>query len=215
MDKRIGEIVEKFIAGMQEYELVQTYSIEDVEKAKRTIKSDYMDYSLGLERLRLDMLYEKNIRLGDFKEARSILVRINEIDKQKFKKNGRVAKYDKLDKELFESLCAIQCTKQEICDVLKVSDKTLDKFCDAEYKCSFSEIYKQKKSLGKESLRRAGFKMAHENPTMNIFYSKNFLGMTDKQEIKQEVTGTPQITTNIITNEEFYKLKEENGKIHS
>ena len=29
----------------------------------------------------------------------------------------------------FESLCAIQCTEEEICDVLGVTDKTLTRWC--------------------------------------------------------------------------------------
>ena len=34
----------------------------------------------------------------------------------------------KINKKQFESLCAIQCTKEEICDILDISEKTLH-FC--------------------------------------------------------------------------------------
>ncbi len=40
-------------------------------------------------------------------------------------------KQDNIDKKVFESLCAIQCTQQEICGVLDVDDKTLTSWCKA------------------------------------------------------------------------------------
>lgn len=88
----------------------------------------------------------------------------------------------KIDKEQFEKLCGLQCTEAEILDFFDITDKTLTAWCKRTYKKSFSEVFKQKRSLGKISLRRSGFKMAQSNPSVHIFYAKNFLGMTDKQE---------------------------------
>lgn len=87
-----------------------------------------------------------------------------------------------INQKQFEKLCAMQCTQEEICDWFEVQDDTLNSWCKRTYKKSFSEVFKQKRSVGKISLRRSGFQMAQSNPSVHIFYAKNFLGMTDKQE---------------------------------
>lgn len=87
-----------------------------------------------------------------------------------------------INQKQFEKLCAMQCTQEEICDWFEVQDDTLNRWCKRTYKKSFSEVFKQKRSVGKISLRRSGFQMAQSNPSVHIFYAKNFLGMTDKQE---------------------------------
>ena len=38
-----------------------------------------------------------------------------------------------INQKQFESLCAIQCTKEEICNVLEVTEKTLNKWCNEIY----------------------------------------------------------------------------------
>ena len=105
-------------------------------------------------------------------------------------KMGRPKK--EINKKQFESLCGIQCTLEEICDVLGVTDKTLNTWCKKEYGTTFSEVFRQKRSLGKASLRRSGFEMAKTVPSVHIFYAKNFLGMTDK--IEQVVTQIEDLT---------------------
>lgn len=87
-----------------------------------------------------------------------------------------------INQKQFEKLCAMQCTQEEICNWFEVQDDTLNRWCKRTYKKSFSEVFKQKRSVGKISLRRSGFQMAQSNPSVHIFYAKNFLGMTDKQE---------------------------------
>lgn len=88
-----------------------------------------------------------------------------------------------VDKKQFESLCGLHCTKQEICDFFDLTDKTLEKWCKRTYKKGFSEIYKQKKSLGNLSLRRKQMEVANNgNVAMLIFLGKNYLGQTDKVE---------------------------------
>ena len=89
-----------------------------------------------------------------------------------------------IDKKQFEGACSIQCTKEEICAIFDVTDKTLDRWCKETYNKGFSEVYKAKREVGKVSLRRAGFQMAKKNPAVHIFYAKNHLGMTDKQEVE-------------------------------
>ena len=85
-----------------------------------------------------------------------------------------------INKSQFESLCAIQCTKEEICDVLQVTEKTLNNWCKEEYGESFSLIFKQKKSLGKTSLRRNQWKLAEKgNTTMLIWLGKQLLKQSE------------------------------------
>lgn len=94
-----------------------------------------------------------------------------------------------IDKKDFESLLAIQCTQEEIKAFIeaktgeKISIDTIERWCKRTYKKSFAEISDEKKAIGKIGLRRAGFELAKKNPAVHIFYCKNYLGMTDKQEI--------------------------------
>ena len=100
-------------------------------------------------------------------------------------KMGRPKKY--IDQEQFEKLCAMQCTLEEICAWFNVQDDTLNSWCKRTYKKTLSEVFKQKRGLGKISLRRSGFELAQHNPAVHIFYAKNFLGMTDKIETQVAV----------------------------
>jgi hypothetical protein len=106
-------------------------------------------------------------------------------------KAGRKPK--SFDPELFQDLCKIQCTQGEICNILKTTDKTLVSWVKREYKMEFSEAYKRFADAGKMSLRRAMFKKAvvEGNATMQIWLSKQYLGMTDKivnENIEYEYT---------------------------
>lgn len=89
-----------------------------------------------------------------------------------------------IKQSIFEELCKIQCTKEEICSVLNVCYDTLNSWCNATYGKDFSLIFKEKREGGKASLRRKQFKVAceNENPTMLVWLGKQYLGQTDKQE---------------------------------
>lgn len=93
-------------------------------------------------------------------------------------------KQDTIKQELFENLCAIQCTREEICGVLNVSKDTLLRWCKATYGTDFETIYEQKKQNGRASLRRMMFKQAEKNATMAIWLSKQHLGMKDNIEVE-------------------------------
>ena len=95
-----------------------------------------------------------------------------------------------ISQKQFEQLCAIQCTQEEICSVLDVSDKTLTKWCLEVYGLAFSEVFKEKRCLGKASLRRSQWKLAEKNPTMSIWLGKQYLNQTDKQEIHSSNINT-------------------------
>lgn len=101
-------------------------------------------------------------------------------------KMGRPKKV--IDKKQFESLCAIQCTVEEVSAFFDVCEETLNTWCKENYKdedgngMTFSAVFAQKRQMGRISLRRSGFQMAQKNPAVHIFYAKNHLGMTDKVE---------------------------------
>lgn len=99
-------------------------------------------------------------------------------------KAGRPRK--EIDKDTFEKLCGIMCTLDEIAAFFDCSDDTIRRFCKREYKKDFDTISKEKQNFGKISLRRSQFQLAKKNVAMNIFLSKNYLGMSDT--VQQEVT---------------------------
>lgn len=104
-----------------------------------------------------------------------------------------------IDQNQFEQLCQIQCTKDEICAVLDVSDKTLDRWCKETYKTSFSDIFRQKRQGGCASLRAKQWKLASKSPAMAIFLGKQFLGQTDKVETHFDASEVNAINKAMIT----------------
>ena len=93
-------------------------------------------------------------------------------------KGGRPQK--EIDKETFEKLCALQCTRDEICGFFDVTSKTLGSWCMRTYKQSFSTVFDEKREMGKVSLRRMQWKLAEKSPAMAIFLGKNMLGQSDR-----------------------------------
>jgi hypothetical protein len=88
-----------------------------------------------------------------------------------------------IDWDKVDSMCAIQCTGEEIAGVLGCSFDTLSRAVEREKSCSFAEYFKQKRSTGKMSLRRKQYSTAMEgNATMQIWLGKNWLDQTDKRD---------------------------------
>lgn len=103
-----------------------------------------------------------------------------------------------ISQSTFESLCAIQCTKEEISAVLNVSFSTLLRWCNETYGTDFETIYAEKRQLGKMSLRRTMFRQAEKNPTMAIWLSKQHLGMKDNIEVEStQLVKVEQLLTKI------------------
>ena len=91
-----------------------------------------------------------------------------------------------IDVEEFEKLCGIQCTKEEICAFLNISDKTLDRWIKEQYgnETSFSEQFNLKRSAGKVSLRRNQWNMSKHNVAMAIWLGKQFLDQKDLARVE-------------------------------
>ena len=86
------------------------------------------------------------------------------------------------DQKQFEGLCGLQCTKEEICGFFDVTDKTLEGWCKRTYKAGFSEVFRQKRGLGKISLRRHQWRLAEKNAAMAIWLGRNYLGQKEEPE---------------------------------
>lgn len=84
-----------------------------------------------------------------------------------------------IDKKIFENLCGLQCTLEEIAGVFDCSADTIERWCKREYKQTFAEVYKKHSAKGKMSLRRMQFKLAEKSAAMAIFLGKNYLGQKD------------------------------------
>lgn len=95
-----------------------------------------------------------------------------------------------IDQKAFESLCGLQCTKEEICGFFDLTDKTLENWCRRTYKAGFSEVFKQKRGLGKISLRRHQWRLAEKNAAMAIWLGRNYLGQKEEPEEGAEVEDT-------------------------
>lgn len=91
-------------------------------------------------------------------------------------------KADKVDVELLTKLAAMQCTMDEIAAVIGCSIDTLER--------NFAGTIKEGRSKGTSSVKRKLFEKA-QNGDLGaiIWFSKNFMGMSDRQEVKQEINS--------------------------
>jgi hypothetical protein len=102
-------------------------------------------------------------------------------------KKGAGRPEKEFSQQIFEGLCRIQCRLSEICGVMGLSEDTIERRCKAIYQRRFIDIFEDLSATGKMSLRRYQFKMAETNPTMAIWLGKQYLGQSDKSEMKIDV----------------------------
>lgn len=97
-----------------------------------------------------------------------------------------MASKKQIDKDTFEKLCHIQCTQEEICDFLQITDKTLTRWIKDTYgkDASFSEIFRQKRSGGKISLRRNQWRLSENNVAMAIWLGKQYLDQKEQSKVE-------------------------------
>ena len=92
-----------------------------------------------------------------------------------------------IDWTQFEKLCAIQCTREEIAAWFNCSIDTIERSVKKKYKETFAAVFAQKRRNGHISLRRKQFETAMSgDKTMLIWLGKQYLGQSDKTEIKDE-----------------------------
>lgn len=93
------------------------------------------------------------------------------------------------DEKLFQNLCHVQCTVDEIEFILSTDQRTIDKWCKRKYNENFSTIYKRFSMGGKASLRRYQFNLAKTNASMAIWLGKQWLGQKDEPTMKEVFDG--------------------------
>lgn len=103
------------------------------------------------------------------------------------KKDGRGRPWVRtnIDREVFEQLCGIQCTQQEIADFFGMSVDSVLRWCKDTYNMTFEEAFSQFRSKGRVSLRRTQWRMSEKNPALAIWLGKQYLGQKDEQNINQ------------------------------
>ena len=93
---------------------------------------------------------------------------------EQHKGNGVGRPRSKIDVKILGNLAHIGCTYEECGDVLGVSARTL--------KRNYADIIQVNKNKGKASLRKKMYEKAvtKDNTHMQIWLSKNYLGMSDR-----------------------------------
>lgn len=90
-------------------------------------------------------------------------------------KKPTTKKYKTIDRDLVYRLACIQCTDEEIAEVVGTNANTLRK--------RFGTLLDKGKQEGRKSLRRAMWEKAVNGDTrVQIFLSKQYLGMKDTPE---------------------------------
>ena len=97
-------------------------------------------------------------------------------------------------------LAGLMCTDEEIAAMMSDERESIsvDVLTNENNKATFAECKEKGQSTGKASLRRNQFKLSETNAAMAIFLGKNWLGQTDKQEVKTELGGDGNIVFNIM-----------------
>ncbi len=92
-----------------------------------------------------------------------------------------------VDVEILKNLASIGCPTYEIASVMNVSARTLNR--------NYAEIIDQFREKGKASLRKKMWDKAvkKDNTNMQIWLSKNYLGMKDRTQTESIVEPLPLI----------------------
>lgn len=134
-----------------------------------------------------------------------------------------------IDWDLFEKLCELHCTEEEIAGIFDCSIDTLNNRVKDKFKLTFSEVFKRKSAKGKRSLRRAQFVLASgvkddegnykkmPDSKMLIHLGKQYLDQKDKVQHSND----PKEPFNLLglvqaakkyENEEEFNQDQENKK---
>ena len=105
-----------------------------------------------------------------------------------------------LGMELIEKLAGLMCTDEEIAAMMSDQHEriSVDTLTNENNGKTFAECKEKGQAQGKASLRRNQFKLSEVNAAMAIFLGKNWLGQTDKQEVKTKLSGDGSIVFNIM-----------------
>lgn len=127
----------------------------------------------------------------------------NYIPREKGVHMGRKAiEWSSRDCEIFKSLCAIFCTRDEICQVMRVDKKTLLRLVNENFafevtgyktkRITFEDAFEYFSAEGKKSLRRKQVDMAMDgNTTMLVWLGKCYLGQSAAQPAGAKAKDDP------------------------
>lgn len=110
-----------------------------------------------------------------------------------------------IDFKELKRLCYMQCSEIEMAQWFHCSIDTIALRVKEKFGISFPEYFEKHRVGGLISLRRNMFKMSETHPQMAIFLAKNWLGMSDRQEITG-AEGQPIKHEIIVSNETAKKL---------
>ena len=86
------------------------------------------------------------------------------------------------------NMVRIQCTMEECCSVLEMSDTTLNRRLKEMDYNNFEDLYKRHNDEGKMSLRRMQWQAAEKgNSTMLVWLGKQYLNQKDKSEVHANI----------------------------
>ena len=94
------------------------------------------------------------------------------------------------DPEIFEGLCRLVCTWDEIESVLRADRNTINAWCERTFGVDFSTAYKKFSAAGKIAIRRNQFHLSKTNATMAIWLGKQWLGQKDDPPSAHGFDGT-------------------------
>jgi len=87
--------------------------------------------------------------------------------------------YKDFDKKVFEGLCHVWCTWDEMENILQADRETISSWCERAYMEPFSIVYKRFSDGGKASLRRNQLHLSAKNAAMCIWLGKQKLGQKE------------------------------------
>lgn len=97
--------------------------------------------------------------------------------------------WDDEERDLFKKLCSIFCTRSEVCSVMGIDPKTLNRLIDENFRdevnpgaerITFSDAFERFSGDGRAAIRRAQLTAALDgDKTMLIWLGKNYLGQSD------------------------------------
>lgn len=86
-----------------------------------------------------------------------------------------------VDWKRVDTMCAAQCTGEEIAETIGCSRDTLLEACKREHNQTFEDYFAQRRQRGFASLRAKQFELAMRgDKTMLVWLGKQYLGQTDK-----------------------------------
>jgi hypothetical protein len=106
------------------------------------------------------------------------------------------------------NMVRIQCTMEECCSVLEMSDTTLNRRLKEMDYNNFEDLYKRHSDEGRMSLRRMQWQNAEKgNSTMLVWLGKQYLNQKDKSEVQSTVEQRHVIDLTRISDEGLQSIE--------